>query len=219
MEAHSIYVDESFCVYCGVDLEDSDVCPDCAETHKYDRLRAMGLKERWWDVTWDDFVNPGNERSVAMVREWAESWPPERGRGLIISSRTPGTGKSLLAACALKTVGKGLWVNCTEMLKEIKDSWNDGPASLLEKQSYNAPLLVLDDFGAHRMSQWTEDLFYLMVHHRDERLLPIIVTTNLENRQQLEECYGERTVDRIIGMCDVLRLKGESFRRKRSRRG
>ena len=43
----------------------------------------------------------------------------------------------------------------------------------------DVPLLLLDDLGAAKDSEWTEEVLYRLVNHRSERLLPTIYTTNL----------------------------------------
>ncbi|MYW49197.1 ATP-binding protein, partial [Streptomyces sp. SID161] len=41
------------------------------------------------------------------------------------------------------------------------------------------PLLLLDDIGAAKGSEWTEELTYRLINHRYEYLRPTLLTTNL----------------------------------------
>lgn len=168
----------------------------------------MGLRAIWWEAGWDDFVAPGNDAAVSTCKEYAKNLSH---RGLILTARNYGTGKSLLAACILKEVG-GFWANCPELLDSIRASYDSGDTRMYDK-SLTAKLLVLDDMGADRSNEWAMERFYILINTRYEHMRPVVITTNLANVKELESCYGGRTVDRIMGMCDVVQLKGQSYRR------
>ncbi|MER7128641.1 hypothetical protein [Streptosporangium saharense] len=41
------------------------------------------------------------------------------------------------------------------------------------------PLLLLDDLGSAKASEWTEEITYRVINHRHENLLPGVFTSNL----------------------------------------
>lgn len=59
-----------------------------------------------------------------------------------------------------------------------------------------ADLLVLDDLGAGKQSEWTGDALYRLVDHRWSRQLPTIFTTNVAP-SQLGRALDERVVSRL----------------------
>jgi DNA replication protein DnaC len=80
----------------------------------------------------------------------------------------------------------------------------------------DVPLLMLDDLGAAKDSEWTEEVLYRLVNHRSERMLPVIYTTNLPRRNtagrpSLQAVLSERVYSRLAE-CTVVPLKGRDRR-------
>lgn len=62
-----------------------------------------------------------------------------------------------------------------------------------------ASLLVLDDLGAAKTTEWTEEINYRLVNYRYERDLPTLITSNVPPKQ-LGAAMGERVASRLIEM-------------------
>lgn len=197
----------SYCTTCGTPSE-RDPCAKCYDIH----LSEMGLREMWKRLDWKDFQSTDDTLALKKCQKWAASWP--HSRGLILTSKKTGNGKSLLAACILKEVGVGTWVNCVDMLNSIKDSFGRRSEPALYRRALTTRLLVLDDMGSHSNTEWSKEQLYVLVNTRVENLLPIIATTNLSSGQEVEDFYGTRTADRLLGSCDVIKFKGDSWRRR-----
>lgn len=77
----------------------------------------------------------------------------------------------------------------------------------------DTPLLLLDDIGAAKDSEWTEEVLYRLVNHRTECMLPVIYTTNLPilGPVSLKSASSERVFSRLAE-CDVVTLKGRDRR-------
>lgn len=67
------------------------------------------------------------------------------------------------------------------------------------------PVLVLDDLGAEKSSDWTMEQLYSLINSRYKNLLPTIITTNL-TYPEMEARYGERTVRRIVDDAKIVKL-------------
>lgn len=67
------------------------------------------------------------------------------------------------------------------------------------------PLLLLDDLGAAKDSEWTEEVTYRLVNHRSAWVLPTVFTTNLTVRN-LKAAMSERVFSRLAE-CDTVSLK------------
>jgi DNA replication protein DnaC len=85
-------------------------------------------------------------------------------------------------------------------------------------QVSGAELLLLDDLGAAKGSEWTEDVNYRLLNFRNDAGLPTLVTSNLqreapEGQPSLSLALGDRVMSRLLGMCDVIVLRGSDRRR------
>ena len=62
-------------------------------------------------------------------------------------------------------------------------------------------LLHIDDLGAEKRSDWVLEQLYALVNERYETQRSILITTNLKETELLEQ-IGERTVSRLLEVCD-----------------
>lgn len=74
-------------------------------------------------------------------------------------------------------------------------------------------VLVLDDLGAAKASEWTEEVNYRLINHRYELELPTVITSNLQGRE-LSAQLGERVASRLVEMCQRTTLLGGDRRRR-----
>jgi DNA replication protein DnaC len=72
-------------------------------------------------------------------------------------------------------------------------------------------LLMIDDLGAAKPSEWTEEINFRLVNHRYENRLPTIITSNVLPKQ-LTERVGERVASRLVGMSDRIVIRGTDRR-------
>ncbi len=86
------------------------------------------------------------------------------------------------------------------------------------------PLLLLDDLGAGKTSEWREELVFRLLAWRDEHQLPTLITSNLPplrtqemdpQRRVLREQVGDRILSRLSGMCSVIEFTGPDRRFQR----
>lgn len=76
----------------------------------------------------------------------------------------------------------------------------------------DAPLLLVDDLGAAKTSEWVEEVNYRLVNWRYERVLPTLFTSNVPPRE-LAGSLGERVASRLIEMAERVVLQGSDRRR------
>jgi len=76
----------------------------------------------------------------------------------------------------------------------------------------DAPLLLVDDLGAAKSSEWVEEINYRLINWRYERLLPTLLTSNVPPKE-LSASLGERVASRLIEMTDRVVLQGADRRR------
>ena len=73
-------------------------------------------------------------------------------------------------------------------------------------------LLHIDDFGAEQATPWVQEQFYALINARYEDERAVLVTTNIEQREDLIAQIGERTVSRLQEMCELIPLFGDDAR-------
>jgi DNA replication protein DnaC len=77
----------------------------------------------------------------------------------------------------------------------------------------HAPLLLVDDLGAAKSSEWTEEINFRLINHRYENQLPTIFTSNVLPKE-LSDRVGDRCASRLIEMCDRVVIQGDDRRRR-----
>ena len=97
-----------------------------------------------------------------------------------------GTGKTHLAVAALKAIidkgHQGIFFDYQNLLDRIRSSY-DKTSGSSDKETYrsamDAEVLLLDDLGSHRVTDWVEDTVTSIVTYRCNHRKPLIATTNL----------------------------------------
>lgn len=72
-------------------------------------------------------------------------------------------------------------------------------------------LLLIDDVGAEKVSDWSRQMFYLLVDRRYRNCQQTIITSNL-SLKQLSTAIDDRIASRIAEMGPVIELDGEDWR-------
>lgn len=130
---------------------------------------------------------------------------------------TTGTGKTHLAYGALRAlVGAEVGVRWHATTSaDLYAHLRPRPGTDTERELRavsRCPLLILDDLGAAKTSEWTEEITYRLVNHRYEQLLPTLITTNLPIRD-LRAAVGDRVASRLAEMTERVVLTGADRRR------
>ncbi len=153
------------------------------------------------------------------VDQYLEDWEENReaGRGLYFCGDV-GSGKTHLAVAVMNELitrkrVPSLFVTVPELLDNLRGSYNDPGRNLDEWMDAvkNADVLVLDDLGSERVTEWVRERIFVIVNHRYREALPTIFTSNI-GPEELPTQLGERTASRIISMCEGVELTGEDYR-------
>ncbi|MFJ8602260.1 ATP-binding protein [Streptomyces shenzhenensis] len=139
-----------------------------------------------------------------------------QGRSLLIVGTT-GTGKTHQAYGAVRSLllaGVRLrWKATTaaDLYAELRPRpGHDGERELMDLA--RCPLLIIDDLGAAKNSEWTEEITMRLVNRRYNEMLPTLVTTNL-GMADLCAHIGDRVASRLSEMSDKVILDGPDRRR------
>ena len=170
---------------------------------------------RNWTFANDDKSRPELTRAgINYVRNFNEFM--RKGKGILLYGSV-GTGKSYMAGCiANALIDKGYQVLMTNFSRIEHTVF-----SISDKQEYydslnRYHLLVLDDFGVERSSEYMQEIVYSVIDNRWRAKLPMIVTSNLTSKQLKEPANinADRIYSRILEMCHPINVEGADRRKK-----
>lgn len=196
-------------------------CPLVAEHRAAKLFRQAAIPPHFAEITLDSFPSTAeNMATLATVRDWATGpGQGKPGRSLLLWGKY-GRGKTGLAVGAMRAAMtgagvSGLFLTTPSLLDRIRSTYGPGEKQGTEAEVVEAvkqaPLLVLDDLGAERATDWVAEKLFTVINHRHDYQLRTIFTSNL-SPEQLALHLGERTVWRITEMSYVLELTGPNLR-------
>lgn len=167
--------------------------------------------------TFDRDDGNGDPQLVQAAKRYAEQFPQhlKDGMGLLYYGGV-GTGKTFLAGCIANAVlAQGYKVKMTNFATVADEMWAvpDKAAYIADLAQY--PLLILDDLGVERKSEYMQEMVYKIVNARYVAGNPVIVTTNLTTDEltKTADMGYQRTYDRLLEKCLPIKVDGRSRRR------
>jgi DNA replication protein DnaC len=228
-------------------LSGAEACVCAAVSRGRSIKEASGVPPNYEFATLDNFQIPQDNPTARLglgtvlmqVKSFVREFPTGDKPGLLLVGET-GTGKTHLAVAALKALldkgHEGIFFDYQNLLDRIRSGY-DRSSGTSDQEAYRSALesdiLLLDDLGSHRVTDWVEDIVTSIITYRCNHRKPLIATTNVpdENvvdykdaggvvvsRKTLAEVIGTRARSRLHEMCRVLKMPAvEDYRLKRVR--
>ena len=187
---------------------------------KVEELKRLGFTDpamREWTFANDNGRNPQMKTARFYVEHWEDM---KAGNIGYLLWGSVGTGKSYLAGCiANALMEQEISVKMTNFAAVL----NDLAATFEGRNEYISklcryPLLILDDFGMERGTEYGLEQVYNVIDSRYRSEKPLIVTTNLslDELNNPPDTAHKRIYDRVTEMCTPVCCSGVNFRREKA---
>lgn len=197
-------------------------------------LKASGMLARQQSQTFAGFTPTQKQKAAYSA---ARSFAAEKGSGLVICGGV-GSGKTHLAAAianevierygiddewaldAAKESKTGgyiggfspvYFISSTELMSSLREAMKNGEPSAAMRRCKNADVLILDDLGTEKPSEWTVERIFEIIDHRYSSCRPTVITTNC-TVDELKRQIGARSYDRIKETCRYVTITESSCR-------
>ncbi len=170
--------------------------------------------------------DPSQKKAKSDVVRFLEQYPLIDVGLLFMGSC--GVGKTHLAVALLRHVivergDSGLFYDFRDLLREIQGSYNSvSQTSELDilRPVLDANLLVLDELGANKPTDWVRDTIAHIINCRyNDKKLTIFTSNYLDapartGEESLTDRIGARLRSRLYEMCKVVKIEGKDFRKE-----
>lgn len=223
------------CSGCKAQLYESegDTCPHCiaaAEVEKRRKAIDEAEEERRVSELEEYERNPaGKLRALGVPAEYTGSRMPSLGEAITSWTGNPwslflvgpvGCGKTCSATAIFGKVSIELgisspaWVSVPVILHRLRQDVRGNSEDSRLDRILDAKLLLLDDLGAERPTEWALETIRVILMHRHQHQLPTIVTANATDRRELEKRYPREVSRLSAGL--VVPMTGKDRRRNRT---
>jgi len=192
------------------------------------QLREARIPLRFAKATLDNFERGTNDQLAAWreATAFVEAFTVrDRDRGILFYGPN-GVGKTHLAVAVLKQViessgARGLFYDTRDLLRVIRSTYDASTRTTeleILQPVMTADLLVLDDLGAEKTSEWVEETMNLIVNTRyNERRLTLFTSNYQDIPDDTEPNslifrIGHRMRSRLHEMCEFIEMDGADYR-------
>lgn len=159
-----------------------------------------------------------------QITAWADRAAADRRTaGDLLLTGTFGTGKTHQAYGALRRIAESgpdrfemIAITAPDMYGLLRPGGSDRGAEAELKRLCKVPLLLLDDLGTEKISEWTEEATYRLLNERYNECRPVIITSNLPTQsatgEDLQDKLGGRIVSRLSQMTTFVEMLGRDRR-------
>ena len=125
-----------------------------------------------------------------------------------------GTGKTHLAAAIVNELisqnTPAMFMTSIDLFSVLRDF--ESQKDRLKKIK-SVPLLVIDDLGKEKITDWNREQLFTIINTRYENYLPVVITSN-DTTEELERNVGGAIYSRLCEMCVLVNMSGKDYRKQ-----
>lgn len=182
-------------------------------------LKKSGVSDRFQDKRLSDLAKTPKlfEICGSYVERWEEM--KTNGFGLYFWGDV-GTGKTHTASAIAnelieKYLTEVMFVSFSEVADRVRKSFDSGTEDKdLFKDMREVELLVIDDFGMEKPTDWLREQIFLVINSRYENRKPVIVTSN-QSIEDIGKFLMPQIASRLLEVSRTVHFKGEDQRGKK----
>lgn len=195
-------------------------------------IKNSKMSKRNLSYKFDNFVlNTSNKKIFNNLKNYSEKLVNGiEKKGLILVGNN-GVGKTHLAcSIANKLIENGtpvIYGTLINLLAELRNSYDtDNNISEMEiiKLYENVDLLIIDDLGKEKPSEWGLEKLFTIANSRYENNLPVIITTNYNQNSLVERLSlngeietAKSIISRLYEMCYLVKIDDIDHRIKKKK--
>ena len=198
--------------------------------NKVDKIiKNSKMSKRSLNYKFENFeVNSNNKKVYQSLKDYSERFVNlEERKGLILTGNN-GVGKTHLACSIANELIKNgipiIYGTLINLLAELKNTYdNDNNISEMEiiKLYEKVDLLVIDDLGKEKPSEWGLEKLFTIINSRYENNLPVIITTNYNQNSLIDRLSingeietAKSIISRLYEMCYLVKIEDRDHRIK-----
>ncbi len=184
--------------------------------------KASGIPPLYEGAVFDTFISTkSNEENLKICKDYVKHFPAMKGKSIgILMYGNVGTGKSFAASCIANALIEQevsvVMVSVVSLIDELRSSeFSDKEESAYTySRLTTADMLILDDFGAERSTDFAIERLYDIINTRYRENRPMIVTTNLtlDGMAKCTDIRYERIFTRIVENSIPMEFTGKNWR-------
>lgn len=196
------------CRRAAIEAEDKKI-EEAKRIQRIRQIREASLSSPMYRESRFEKDDGKDAKSRAISMRYVEKWAEMKAENIgLLFTGGVGTGKTFYAACianALVDKDVSVWMTTMpQIIHEMSEDYGESRDYVLNRIR-NVNLLVIDDFGIERNTEYTSEKVYEIINERYKSNKPLILTTNIpfsdiQTQQGIKE---QRIYDRILEMCPV----------------
>ena len=196
--------------------------------NKVDKIiKNSKMSKRNLNYKFDNFeVNSNNKKVYQSLKNYSEKLVNEVERKGLILVGNNGVGKTHLACSIANELIKdgipiiyGTLINLLAELKNTYDIDNNISEMKIIKLYEKVDLLIIDDLGKEKPSEWGLEKLFSIINSRYENNLPVIITTNYDQNSLLDRLSingeietAKSIISRLYEMCYLVKIEDRDHR-------